>query len=73
MKRIGAGIWLVMIAAWGCGDEGPTDVGGSLMEGALRTFEVVLEPTVFLVGDTTFGGLRSPATVGFRMVAEDFE
>ncbi len=72
MKRIGF-VSLAALIAIACGDEVPTEVGGSLTEGALRTYEVVLDPATFLAADTTYGGLRSPATVGFRLVAGSFE
>lgn len=74
VKRIGLGALVaVMLLPAACAEELPTAVGGSLTEGALRTFEVIIGPTVFLASDTTFGGLVGTGTVAFRIVAEDFE
>lgn len=56
-----------------CGDEDPTAVGGELIGRGIRTFEVVLEGSEFLQGDSTFGGLAALRDIPQRLVAEDFE
>lgn len=59
------------LLAVGCGEESPTDVGGSLLPGQpVRTFEVILEPDVFLVRDTAFSGYARIQNSGFYYLAE---
>lgn len=70
---MGLSALLLAVLAAGCTEEVPTGVGSSLTDGALRTFEIVLDPAVFLQSDTTFGGLSGSGNVAFRLVAESFE
>ncbi|HUF70994.1 MAG TPA: hypothetical protein VMM79_20255 [Longimicrobiales bacterium] len=56
-----------------CGEETPTDVGGSLLPAdALRTIEVILEPAAFYDIDTTFTGFAETRSAGFQIVAHEF-
>jgi hypothetical protein len=69
-------LWLLLLLPWlaACGDETPTSVGAGLLpSGAIRTFEVILEPAQFLVWDTTFGQYTEPQDAEFLTVARDFE
>ncbi len=63
-----ASIW-----AAGCAQENPTDVGGSLLPGGVRTYEVILDPTRFLLSDTSFGGYSDPRAATFFVLARAFE
>jgi hypothetical protein len=61
---------LVLSAA--CGQENPTDLGGSLFPGGVRTYEVLLDPARFLEEDTSFSGYFDARAVGYLMLARDF-
>jgi len=57
-----------------CGEESPTDVGGSLLPGqAIRTIEVMLDPALFLARDTSFSGYSDPALANFFVLAKSFQ
>lgn len=56
-----------------CSDESPTALGAGIIEGGFRTFEVVLDPDVFLQSDTTYDQLGSLSAATFGLVAESFE
>lgn len=63
---------LVLAAALsGCADEDPVGLGGLIPDGAVRTYEVVLDAASFLAADTTIGGFIRPAAGGYAVVAED--
>lgn len=55
-----------------CAQENPTDVGGSLLPGGVRTYEVILEAERFTVQDTSFGGFSDPQASGLLLLAESF-
>jgi len=66
---LGAGL-----VAAACADEDPTGVGGPLAPGGtVRTYEVVLDPPDFLVGDTALGGFVAPQLVGYRVLAGGYD
>lgn len=56
-----------------CVQETPTDVGGTLLPGGVRTYEVFLEPSRFAVGDTAFGGYTDLQASGLLLLAEAFD
>lgn len=61
-------------AAGACEQELPTDVGGGLLpETALRTFELTLDASDFLVADTVLGGFGTFDRTGVLTVANDFD
>jgi len=63
-----------LAASAACGEESPTDVGGSLLPGqAIRTIEVVLDPASFLARDTSFSGYSDPALANFFVLAKSFQ
>jgi len=56
-----------------CGRELPTDVGGTLLPAdALRTFEVIIDPSDFFDIDTTFTGFDETRNADFTVVAHEF-
>ena len=57
----------------GCAQENPTEVGGSLLPGGVRTYEVILDASRFVLEDTSFSGFYDPRNTGFLMVARDFQ
>jgi hypothetical protein len=57
------------LALTGCTEEGPVAVGGSLLPGAVRTYELLLDASEFLVADTAAGGFTRPAAAGFMLAA----
>lgn len=64
---------LPLLALAACGEEGPTEVGGALLPGgAIRTFEVLLDPSDWLVADTAFSGYNKPYGSGFFVTADQF-
>lgn len=72
MKRRFAALLLVGVFA-GCADDTPTTIGGDLVPGGgIRTVEVILEPSQFLVEDTSLVGFIKPAESNFQLIAEDF-
>lgn len=57
-----------------CGDENPTDVGGSLLPGqAIRTVELIIDGSTYLVRDTAFTGYTRPSSAGYFVVANSFQ
>lgn len=73
MRRIAIiALGLAAAATAGCGDEGPTSVGASLIGEGPQTFDLVLNPAEFLVSDTTYDDMGSLHDATFRMVAHDF-
>ncbi|MEJ2216407.1 MAG: hypothetical protein P8099_07305 [Gemmatimonadota bacterium] len=74
MKKIWLGLVPVaLMVLSSCGKEIPTGVGGALVQGDLRTFEVVLNAADFLVMDTTFDDFEPPGGVPFLLVSNQFE
>lgn len=66
---LGAGL-----VALACADEDPTGVGGPLLPGGtVRTYEILLDPDVFLASDTTLGGFVAPQHVTYRVLAGGYE
>ncbi len=66
------GLGALLFAA--CGQESPTDVGGSLLPGqAIRTIEVILEPAAFLARDTSFSGYSDPALATFLVLTNAYQ
>lgn len=62
------------MVALACADEDPTGIGGPLVPGgAVRTYEIVLEPEQFLASDTTLGGFVAPDQIFFRVLAGGYE
>lgn len=61
------------VAAAGCGQENPTDVGESLLPGGVRSYEVVLPASRFLLSDTAFSGYYDARATGFLLVARDYQ
>jgi hypothetical protein len=58
----------------GCGEELPTEVGSGLLPGGLiRTVEVTIDPSRYLVWDTAFAGYISPGETGYALIADRFE
>ena len=58
------------LVAMACADEDPTGVGGNLPPGgSIRTYELILEPDVFLAGDTSLAGFFEPAAATFGVLA----
>ena len=75
-RRVGAralGMLLVLPLLGGCGDESPTEAGGPLLPGEIRSFEVILEPGRYLIGDTAFSGYGEPFDVPYFIIANDFD
>jgi hypothetical protein len=57
-----------------CGKEGPSALAGPLVpEGAVRTYELLLDATSFLVNDASFGGYSRTSEAGFYVLAKSFE
>jgi hypothetical protein len=56
-----------------CAQESPTDVGGTLFPGSVRTFEVIFDPSAYLVSDTAFTNYTRAQDAGFRIIASDFQ
>ena len=57
-----------------CTEEAPTDIGGPLVSGVgVRTFEVVLEASQFLVFDTAFSGYADAFDTNILAIARNFE
>ncbi len=74
VKKIWLGLFAAaLMALGGCGKESPTAVGGALVEGDVRTFEVILNAADFLVTDTTVDNIEPPGGVPFTLVANQFE
>ena len=77
LRAFGSVLGLVLgagLIALACADEDPTGVGRPLVPGgAVRTYEIVLEPEDFLVSDTTLGGFVTPDEVTYRVLAGGYE
>jgi len=67
-------IALAVLVIGSCGREVPTGVGGSLLpEDAVRTFEVLLDGSAWLVRDTAFSKFDRAFGAPFLIVAENFD
>lgn len=74
VKKIWLGLFpAALMVLGGCGKESPTAVGGSLVEGNVRTYQVTLNAADFLVTDTTFDNFEPPGGVPFVLAANQFE
>jgi hypothetical protein len=63
----------VAFALHACGRESPTDVGGALLPAdALRTIEVILDPSAYYDIDTTFTGFDETRDANFLVIAHEF-
>ncbi len=80
--RGGVNPWMRALVVWAgvaafglaCGEKGPTEVGGGLLpDGAVRSYEVLLDPERYLVVDTSFAGYFEPNAAPYMVVAEDYE
>jgi hypothetical protein len=57
-----------------CTDESPTEVGDDLLpSGEVRTFEIVLDPALYLELDTSFTGYTATGNAAFTIIANKFE
>ena len=75
MSRTGGAVALLLAAlAWSCAQESPTEVGGPLIPSdAVRTFEIDLDPALWLEADTAFSGFDDVIGADFFVAAENFE
>lgn len=79
LRRVACSILVVgLLGTAACGEESPTNIGGSLLPGpSVETFEVILDPSEYLVSDTSFSGYVEPAlavaSFGYLILANDFE
>ncbi|MEJ2184342.1 MAG: hypothetical protein P8Z36_00215 [Gemmatimonadota bacterium] len=74
VKKIWLGLFpAALMVLGGCGKESPTALGGSLVKGNVRTYQVTLNAADFLVTDTTFDNFEPPGGVPFVLVANQFE
>lgn len=80
LRRVAFSIPVVglMAAAAACDEETPTSIGGSLLPGPpVETFEVVLDPSDYLVSDTSFSGYvgvaQAVVAYDYLIIANDFE
>ncbi len=65
---------VLMLAPGACSEEGPTDVGGSLLPGqAIRTIELMVDGSAYLVRDTAFTGYTDPSGADFFLFANSFQ
>ncbi|MEO5511674.1 MAG: hypothetical protein ABIS27_13665 [Longimicrobiales bacterium] len=65
---------LGVFAVAACDREDPTTIGAPLVEnGAVRTFEVTLEASQFLVRDTSFSAFAPSPTIPFLILALNYE
>jgi hypothetical protein len=69
--RLAALVALPLLAA--CGEESPTEAGGPLLPGEVRSFEVILEPGRYLLSDTAFSGYADAFDVTYFVVANAFD
>ena len=73
MKTRGA-FSLAALCVAACGQEVPTEVGGGLFPpDVIRSFEVVLEPSQYLVSDTSFGFYSAPPDGDFAVIANRWD
>jgi hypothetical protein len=63
---------LLALLPGACGDESPTEAGGPLLPGEIRTFEVIIDPGRFLTGDSAFSGYGDAFDVNYFPVANAF-
>lgn len=64
-------VGLLSVTLGACGEESPTDVGAGLLPaGLLRTVEVTIDPSRYLVRDTSFSGYGSPGGTNLLIVAD---
>jgi hypothetical protein len=68
-----AGAALLPLLQLGCGEESPTEAGGPLLPGEVRSFEVILDASRYLIGDTAFSGYGTPFDVQYYVVANGFD
>jgi hypothetical protein len=69
-----AAILATLVTITACGEEDPTDVGGSLLPGqAIRTIEVIVDGSGYLVRDTSFTGYTRPSNAGYFLFANSFQ
>jgi hypothetical protein len=67
-------VGLLSVTLGACGEESPTDIGAGLLPGGLlRTVEVTIEPSRFLVWDTAFTGYGSPGGTNLLIAADQRE
>jgi hypothetical protein len=65
---------LVLLSAAACDREDPTTIGGPLVDNSVvRTFEVTLDASEFLVRDTAFAAFDPPISTPVFVVAKDFD
>ncbi len=65
---------VTLVALPACDREDPTAIGGPLVEsGVVRTFEITLDASQFLVRDTSFAAFEPPATIPFLILANAYE
>ncbi len=68
-----AALGLLMVVVVSCTEEGLTGVGADLMGPGVRTFEVTLDASRFLVRDTAFDRIGTLNDAVFHMAAHQFE
>jgi hypothetical protein len=73
-RRVGVCLGVVAVVGLAaCGNDSPTAVGQPLVPGSLvRTFEVVLDGSQFLTGDTTVSGFVTPGQAATLVVANQY-
>lgn len=72
-SKVALTIGVALVAtATACADEDPTGLGPDLLPGDVNTFELLLDPSTFLVNDTTVGGFTDASDAGFILVAREF-
>lgn len=79
LRRVARSILVVgLVGAAACGEESPTNIGGSLLPGpSVETFEVILDASDYLVSDTSFSGYIEPFqsvnAYGYLLFANEFD
>jgi hypothetical protein len=72
--RFGLAGLVAVVIATACGQESPTEAGGPLIPGdAVRTFEIDLDPSIWLEADTAFSGFDDVIGANYFVAAENFE
>jgi hypothetical protein len=72
-RKLMAGLGLLVVEVAACAEESPTEVGGDLMGPGVRTYEVTLDASGFLVADTTFDNIGDLVDAPFRLAAHQFD
>ena len=74
MNRVrGAIALLLAVVAGSCAQESPTEAGGPLIPtDAVRTFEIDLDPSIWLETDTAFSGFDDVNGADYFVAAENF-